>query len=151
MAVVSVFLTGIETLKRPLLHKRTLLADKLFTCILVGISVVVLIIIGLLLGVFIYGGWESIKTFGIGFISSKEWDPVNEVYGALPFIVGTLVSSILALLLAVPIGLSIAIFLSDICPKAIRRYLSFIIELLAAIPSVIYGFWGIFVLVPWIR
>ncbi len=93
----------------------------------------------------------SRDTFGLGFLTGSTWDPVNEVFGALPFIFGTLVSSFLALLIAVPFSLGIAIFLSELAPEKLRTPLSFIIELLAAVPSVIIGLWGIFVLAPFIR
>ncbi len=93
----------------------------------------------------------SRNTFDTGFLTGSTWDPVNEVFGALPFIFGTLVSSFLALLIAVPFSLGIAIFLSELAPEKLRTPLSFIIELLAAVPSVIIGLWGIFILAPFIR
>lgn len=93
----------------------------------------------------------SIAKFGWGFLTSSTWDPVTEVYGALPVIYGTVVSSLLALLIAVPLGLGVAVFLSEIAPGWLEKPLSFLTELLAGIPSVVYGLWGIFVLVPWLR
>jgi phosphate transport system permease protein len=93
----------------------------------------------------------SINTFGFGFLTESTWDPVKEIFGALSFIFGTLVSSFLALIIAVPFSLGIAIFLSELAPGKLRTPLSFIIELLAAIPSVIIGLWGIFILAPFIR
>ncbi len=103
-------------------------------------------------------GWElfsnstlSLKKFGPGFLWGQAWDPVMEEFGALPFIYGTLVSSLVALLIAVPLGLGIAIFLSELAPPKVANITSFLIELLAAIPSVVYGLIGIFVLVPWMR
>ena len=93
----------------------------------------------------------SIAKFGWGFLVSSTWDPVTEVYGALPVIYGTVVSSILALLIAVPLGIGVAIFLSEIAPGWLEKPLSFLTELLAGIPSIVYGLWGIFVLVPWLR
>ncbi|MFZ1322792.1 MAG: phosphate ABC transporter permease subunit PstC [Ignavibacteria bacterium] len=94
---------------------------------------------------------ESIEKFGFGFIFSENWDPVKEEFGALTFIYGTIVSSFLALLISLPISIGVAIFLSEIVHKSIRTSLSFLIEILAAIPSIIYGFWGIFVLAPYMR
>lgn len=94
---------------------------------------------------------ESIEKFGLGFIFSENWDPVKEEFGALTFIYGTIVSSFLALLISLPISIGVAIFLSEIVHKSIRTSLSFLIEILAAIPSIIYGFWGIFVLAPYMR
>jgi phosphate transport system permease protein len=103
-------------------------------------------------------GWElarqsqlSIAKFGFGFWVHDIWDPVSGEFGARPFIWGTLYSSILALALATPIALGIAIFLSELCPAWLRQPLTFLTELLAAIPSIVYGLWGIFVLVPAVR
>jgi len=93
----------------------------------------------------------SIRHFGLGFITSTHWDPVRDLYGALPFIYGTIVSSLVALAVAVPVALGAAIFLSELAPAWVRRPVGFVIELLAAIPSVVYGLWGIFVLAPWLR
>jgi phosphate transport system permease protein len=93
-------------------------------------------------------GWLSIERFGFAFWRTSIWDPVSGEFGALPFIWGTLYSSVLALLLATPISLGIAIFLSELSPSVLRGPLTFLTELLAAIPSIVYGLWGIFVLVP---
>ena len=90
----------------------------------------------------------SWHAFGFKFFAASDWDPVNEKFGALPFIYGTLVSSLLALVIAVPLSVGVAVFTTEMCPKALRGPLSFFVELLAAIPSVIYGLWAIFVLVP---
>lgn len=94
----------------------------------------------------------AIQEFGLGFLFGSAWNPVNNQYGAFPMIYGTLVSSFIALLFAVPLGLGTAIFLSeDFIPVSIRTALTFLVELLAAIPSVVYGLWGIFVLIPFLR
>jgi len=95
--------------------------------------------------------WESISRFGLGFWTTSTWDPVLGEFGALPFIWGTLYSSVLALLLAAPIALGIAIFISELSPAWLRTPLVFLTELLAAIPSIVYGLWGVFVLVPLVR
>ena len=95
--------------------------------------------------------WLSIQKFGMSFWRTEIWDPVSEEFGALPFIWGTLYSSVLALLIATPIALGIAIFISELCPAVLRQPLVFVTELLAAIPSIVYGLWGIFVLVPAVR
>ncbi len=92
-----------------------------------------------------------IEQFGWGFLWGTTWDPVAEKFGALPFLYGTLVTSAVALLIAVPMGLGVAIFLSELAPRWISDPIAFLVELLAAIPSVIYGLIGIFVLVPWVR
>jgi phosphate transport system permease protein len=93
----------------------------------------------------------SIEKFGLSFWRSETWDPVSGDFGALPFIWGTLYSSILALAIATPVALGIAIFISELCPARLRAPLVFLTELLAAIPSIVYGLWGIFVLVPLVR
>ena len=90
----------------------------------------------------------SWHAFGFKFFAASDWDPVSEKFGALPFIYGTLVSSLLALVIAVPLSVGVAVFTTEMCPKALRGPLSFFVELLAAIPSVIYGLWAIFILVP---
>ena len=90
----------------------------------------------------------SWHAFGFKFFAGHDWDPVNEQFGAMPFIYGTLLSSLLALLIAVPLSVGVAVFTTEMCPKALRNPLSFFVELLAAIPSVVYGLWAIFVLVP---
>jgi phosphate transport system permease protein len=95
--------------------------------------------------------WLSIQKFGLGFWGTSNWDPVAGEFGAFPFIWGTLYSSVLALLMATPVALGIAVFISELCPNALRAPLIFLTELLAAIPSIVYGLWGIFVLVPAVR
>ncbi len=95
--------------------------------------------------------WLSIQKFGLNFWRTETWDPVAGEFGALPFIWGTLYSSILSLLIAAPIALGIAIFISELCPNRLKPALVFLTELLAAIPSIVYGLWGIFVLVPAVR
>ncbi|MHB1327148.1 MAG: phosphate ABC transporter permease subunit PstC [Gemmatimonadales bacterium] len=93
----------------------------------------------------------AIERYGLGFITGTTWDPVALEFGAFPLVVGTLVSAALALLIAVPLSLGVAIYLTEFSPPALRRPVAFVIELLAAIPSVVYGLWGIFVLVPFLR
>ena len=96
--------------------------------------------------------WPAITTFGLGFITNNTWNPVRDDYGALAVIVGTLVNSLIALLIAVPLGLGTAVFLSEnFIPLQIRTVLVFLVELLAAIPSVVYGLWGIFIIIPLIK
>jgi phosphate transport system permease protein len=93
----------------------------------------------------------SIQKFGLGFWKGRTWDPVAGNFGALPFIWGTLYSSILALLIATPVSLGIAIFINEVSPRVLRQPLTYLTELLAAIPSIVYGLWGIFVLIPVVR
>ncbi len=96
--------------------------------------------------------WPSVAKYGLGFISSARWDPSRDQYGVLPFLIGTGVSSLIALIFALPLGLAIAIFLSeDFLPLPVRQVVRFTVEMLAAIPSVVYGLWGIFVVIPLVR
>jgi phosphate transport system permease protein len=117
-----------------------------------GLFGLVLILIVVAIGVELTRqSWLAIQKFGLSFWRTEVWDPVSGEFGALPFIWGTLYSSILALLIAAPISLGIAIFISELSPARLRQPLVFLTELLAAIPSIVYGLWGIFVLVPFVR
>ena len=97
------------------------------------------------------GSRLALHRFGWHFLVSSDWDPVNEVFGALPFVFGTLVSSAIALVIAVPISIATAVYLTELAPRWVRQPLIMFVELLAAVPSVILGLWGIFVMVPWLR
>ncbi|HXA97036.1 MAG TPA: phosphate ABC transporter permease subunit PstC [Candidatus Dormibacteraeota bacterium] len=125
--------------------------DRLFGLGLTGAAwIVVLLALALITAL----GWEAreaIVKFGWRFLFTSSWDPVQGRFGALPFIYGTLVSAFLALAIAVPLSLGAAIFLAELAPGWIRPPIAFLIEMLAAVPSVVYGLWGIFVLVPWLR
>jgi phosphate transport system permease protein len=113
-------------------------------------ALVCLLVVGI--GVVLtHQSWLSIEKFGLGFWRGTTWDPVSGDFGALPFIWGTLYSSVLALLIAAPVALGIAIFLSELSPRVLKQPLVFLTELLAAVPSIVYGLWGIFVLVPFVR
>src|SRR5690606_8358331 len=119
---------------------------------LTGSLAVLVVLIVVAIGVVLWReSLQSIREFGFGFWTSSAWNPVEGRFGAFPFIWGTLYSSILALLIAAPVSLGIAVFLSDICPHRLRAPLIFLTELLAAVPSIVYGLWGIFVLVPLVR
>jgi phosphate transport system permease protein len=108
-----------------------------------------------LMGFLVYELWVGARLaaerFGVAFLVTSVWDPVAEQFGAFPLIFGTLVSSLLALLIAVPLSLGVAIFLTEFAPERIRGPIAFVIELLAAIPSVVYGLWGVFVLIPFLK
>ncbi|MBI4398696.1 MAG: phosphate ABC transporter permease subunit PstC [Candidatus Omnitrophica bacterium] len=123
-------------------------AFRIFVGVLAWSSVGLAVLLFLVL---LRESWPSIRQFGWAFLWSSEWDAVKEHFGILPVIYGTLVSSLLALIFAVPLSMGIAIFLSELGPPWIRKPLAALIELLAAIPSVIYGLWGIFVLCPVLR
>jgi phosphate transport system permease protein len=130
------------------LSARELVADRLFRVALLGATLLfVAIVIGLFVEL-VHGSWESLTTFGPGFVWSSEWNPVKNSFGALPFIFGTLVSSAIAIVVAGLVGIAAAIFLAEFAPQAIARPISFMIELLAAVPSVVFGLWGLFVLAP---
>jgi phosphate transport system permease protein len=120
-----------------------------------GILTVAAVAVPILLAFLVYELWDgaalAIERYGFGFITSSTWDPVAEEFGALPLIFGTLASSLLALLIAVPLSLGVAIYLTEFAPKSLRQPVAFLIGLLAAIPSVVYGLWGIFVLIPLLR
>ncbi len=111
-------------------------------------AVLVLVLLGGIVGSLVIGGWPAFAKFGPGFIIGTEWDPVREVFGALPTIYGTIATSFIALLIAVPLSFGIAIFLTELCPASLRRPLGTMVELLAAVPSIIYGMWGLFVFAP---
>jgi len=121
----------------------------------IGARSAALLVVGLLvvlLALLVTGGAEALGRFGIvGFISGTTWDPVRDVYGALPYIVGTLASSTIAILIATPIALLTAVYLAELAPRRVAIALTFLVELIAAIPSVVIGLWGIFVLTPFLR
>lgn len=125
--------------------------DKIFRIILLSAAASILLIVVAIFIIMLQNSMPTIERFGIGFLTGNEWKPAQEEFGALPFIYGTVVSSLIALLLAVPISLGIAIFLVEQAPVKLARPIAFMVELLAAIPSVVYGLWGIFVLAPFIR
>jgi phosphate transport system permease protein len=125
--------------------------DSIFKAAAALVALGVLVLIGLIVVVLAWSSQEAIGKFGPGFLWGTVWDPVAGSFGAAPFITGTLVTSAIALLIGVPISLGIAIFLSELAPSWLRSPLSFLVELLAAVPSVVYGLWGIFVLVPFMR
>jgi phosphate transport system permease protein len=122
--------------------------DRIFKYAMVACGLTVLGILVLIIYQLVARSSLSWHAFGFKFFARSDWDPVNESFGALPFIYGTLVSSLLALIIAVPLAVGVAVFTTEMCPPALRGPLSFFVELLAAIPSVIYGLWAIFVLVP---
>ncbi len=127
------------------------ITDQAFKGLTLLVALSVLALAGLLVFELTKGSMLSIRTFGFGFLSSQHWDPVHQEFGVLPLVFGTLVTSLIAVILAVPISIGIAIFLTEVCPLPLRRPISFLVDLLAAIPSIVYGLWGLVVLVPWIR
>jgi phosphate transport system permease protein len=122
--------------------------DRIFKSAMTVCGLAVLAVLVLIVSQLISGSGLSWHAFGFKFFGGSDWNPVSEQFGALPFIYGTLVSSLLALIIAVPLAVGVAVFTTEMCPKALRGPLSFFVELLAAIPSVIYGLWAMFILVP---
>ena len=127
------------------------LGDAFYRILMLAVALFVVAIVVAMVVALATDSMLSIRQFGFGFITSTEWNPVQDQFGALPFIYGTLMSSIIALLISVPLSLGIAIYLVEQAPSIIARPLTFLVELLAAIPSVVYGLWGIFVLAPFLR
>lgn len=125
--------------------------DLIFRGLLLASASSVLLIAIAMVAVMTDGAWMSIKQFGFSFLYTSTWDPVKGEFGALPFIWGTIASSVLALIIAVPLSIAVAVFLVEQAPKRIAKPLGFLVELLAAIPSVVYGLWAIFVLAPILR
>ena len=124
--------------------------DTWFKAITFSFAASIPLLLLALVVVLINKSWLGFSAFGWGFVFSSVWDPLNDHYGALPFIFGTLMSAFIALLIAVPLGLGCAIYLSEISQSKFKEYVAVMVELLAAIPSVVYGLWGIFVLGPWV-
>lgn len=128
--------------------RRKSIGDTVFSAAVRGAGIFVLLLLGSLIVSLAYGGISAFRSFGLGFLLSTDWDPVKQVFGAAVPVFGTLVTSVLAMLLAVPVAFGIAFFLNELAPAWMRRPLGTAIELLAAIPSIIYGMWGFFVIVP---
>ena len=127
------------------------LGDRVFKGVLTLLAATVPVLLLLLAFGLWRGAAPAIDRYGFGFLTGSTWDPVAEEFGAFPLIAGTLISAALALLIAVPLSLGVAIFLTEFAPQRIRGPVAFLIEMLAAIPSVVYGLWGVFVLIPFLR
>jgi len=133
------------------LAKTGTLGDSIFRSILLVFATTIIVIVVAMIVMMLWNSVPTIREFGFRFLTGRDWQPASDIYGALPFIYGTIVSSVIALILAVPISLGIAIFLVEQAPRSVAAPIAFMVELLAAIPSVVYGLWGIFVLAPFIR
>ena len=142
----------LEATTAPLLHgKVNELPDILFGWAMRLCGVAIVALLGLIVYQLVAGSALSWHAFGWKFFGQSDWNPVSDQYGALPFMFGTVVSSLLSLVIAIPLSLGVAVFITEMCPVGLRGILSFTTELLAAIPSVVYGLWAIFVLVPILR
>lgn len=123
--------------------------DRVFEALCFGAATFLLTALGGLVVSLALGGWPAFARFGFEFFISAEWDPVREIYGAAGAVAGTLATSILALAFALPLAFGVAIFLVELCPTPLRRTIGTAVELLAGIPSIVYGMWGLFVFAPW--
>jgi phosphate transport system permease protein len=122
--------------------------DRLFHRLTLACALLVLAIFAGIIWALVDGAWPAIRAFGFSFLWTQVWNPVTQKFGGLAPIAGTLITSFLAMLVAIPVGIGIAIFLTEICPRPLRRPIGIAVELLAGIPSIIYGIWGLFVLAP---
>ncbi|HEY5211303.1 MAG TPA: phosphate ABC transporter permease subunit PstC [Stellaceae bacterium] len=132
-------------------HDRQRLWDLLFRNATRAFAILVLLLLGGVMVALGVGAWPAFAHFGPGFLTSMAWNPVKDEYGALPAIFGTLATSAIAMLIGVPLALGVAVFLTELCPPFLRRPIGTMIELLAGIPSIIYGIWGLFVLAPFLQ
>ncbi len=146
--VVTPWSAGVARPARP---RTWPLADAAYRALLRSSGALVLAALALIVFECARGAWPAMRTLGLPFLWGTEWDPVADHYGALPYLYGTLVTSALAMLMAVPLGVGAAVFLAELAPPLVAEGVSFVIELLASIPSIVYGLWGVFVLAPFLR
>ncbi len=132
-------------------QRRQRLADIVFRGTTRFFAFGVLLLLGAVMVSLLIGGAPAFQAFGFGFFFSQTWNPVKEIFGGAPAIYGTLVTSLIAMIIGVPLALGVAMFLTELCPPVLRRPIGILIELLAAIPSIIYGIWGLFVLAPFLQ
>ncbi len=142
--------TGVDSSKLKRMS-RLRSGDLMFNWVTFAAAVMVLVLLGGVIVSLIHGSMLAFQTFGLDFLTTQSWNPVTEKFGALAPIYGTVVTSIIALLIAVPVGIGIAIFLTELCPPWLKRPIGVAIELLAGIPSIIYGIWGLFVFAPFFQ
>jgi phosphate transport system permease protein len=146
--------TAIEMAEAPSRAKvlrRLRLGDALFRIITRTAAITVLMLLGGVIVALVSGSLPAFRTYGLDFLTTEVWNPVTEKFGALAPVYGTLVTSLIAMLIAVPVGLMVAFFLTELCPMWLRRPIGIAIELLAGIPSIIYGIWGLFVFAPFLQ
>ncbi len=125
--------------------------DVVYRIVLTVFALVLPLLLATIVGELVVGAWPAVRQFGLGFLANSTWDPVSGEFGALPLVFGTLYSSLVAMVIAVPLAVGVAIFLTEFAPRWLRTPVATMVELLAAVPSVIYGLWGIFVLIPLLR
>ena len=130
---------------------RRSVGDAVFRALTLAFALLVLVVLGGVIVSLISGALPALKHFGLGFLVAQSWNPVTEKFGALAPIYGTLVTSAIAMLIGIPVAFGVALFITELCPNWLKRPLATMIELLAAIPSIIYGIWGLFVLAPFVQ
>ena len=145
------FMTTANAAKRARALDRLRARDDIFRGLTFAAAIGVLALLSGVIISLVVGSLPAIRAFGFGFLVSERWNPVTEVFGALPAIYGTIITSFIAMLIAVPVGLLIAYFLTELCPQRLRQPIGIAIELLAGIPSIIYGIWGLFVFAPFLQ
>jgi phosphate transport system permease protein len=148
---LSETLTAGEASSRASVLKRLRRTDMVFRGLTRGAALTVLALLSGVILALVLGAAPALKTFGFGFLFDESWNPVTEKFGALAPIYGTLLTSFIAMAIAVPVGLMVAFFLTELCPIVLRRPIAIAIELLAGIPSIIYGIWGLFVFAPFLQ
>ncbi len=144
-------ITSAEKVDRVKVLQRLRLGDSTFRHVTRAAAVTVLVILSGIIISLVHGSWPALYQFGFSFFYEQVWNPVTEQFGAIAPIYGTVVTSLIAMLIAVPVGLFIALFLTELCPMWLRRPIGIAIELLAGIPSIIYGIWGLFVFAPFLQ
>jgi phosphate transport system permease protein len=131
--------------------RRLAIGDALFRGVTLLFAIIVLLILSGVIVTLLAGAWPALRHFGFGFLVTQSWNPVTEKFGALAPIYGTLITSAIAMLIGIPVAFGVALFITELCPIWLKRTLGTLIELLAAIPSIIYGIWGLFVLAPFVQ
>jgi phosphate transport system permease protein len=131
--------------------RRQALQDAAFQALAYALAIGVLVLLGSIIFALIEGAWPALQKFGVGFVFHEVWNPVTEEFGALAPVFGTLLTAVIAMMIGVPISFGIALFITELCPAWLKRPLGIAIELLAGIPSIIYGMWGLFVLAPFLQ
>jgi len=151
VALQGTGISAVDHVDRAKALQRLRLGDVVFRHITRAAALAVLIILGGIIVSLVWGSLPALRTFGVSFLYQEVWNPVTEQFGAIAPIYGTIVTSLIAMLIAVPVGLFIALFLTELCPMWLRRPIGIAIELLAGIPSIIYGIWGLFVFAPFLQ
>jgi phosphate transport system permease protein len=151
IALQGVDVRPAEGPSRAAILRKLRLSDAIFRALTRSAALAVLALLGGVIGALFIGAMPALSTFGVGFVITEAWNPVTDTFGGIAPIYGTIVTSIIAMLIAVPIGLLIALFLTELCPQGLRRPIGTTIELLAGIPSIIYGIWGLFVFAPFLQ